>query len=384
MDSVISAPVADVAGAAPASSKRPARLALVVVPAACAVAGLGVGFLRAPVAAEATDNAYVRSDRTLAAARIRGQVEAVLVEDNQAVRSGQPLVRLDGREYAARVAAAEGDLALARAEVEAARAGLRRLDSELDLAAAEVRQVGARISAREIEAARAQAERVRYDTLADHGYAPRRDAERMRSEAASAAAAAADSRESLSVSRRQADVTLRRRAEASAALSAAEARATRALAALDLARQDEGHAVIVAPVDGVVADRAVNVGDVIQPATRLLTIVEGQAPYVVANFKETQTGRMRPGQHAEIRVDALPGVKLKARVESLAPGSGADFALLPFEPGAGNFTKIVQRVPVRLVIEPGQGDAARLRPGLSVRAKVRVAEGRTFLGRALP
>lgn len=384
MDSVVSAPVADAAGPAAAPLKRRSRLGLAAIPVACAVAGLGVGFIRAPVAFETTDNAYVRSDRTLAAARVRGQVEAVLVKDNQPVRAGQPLVRLDHDEYRARVAAADGDLALALAEVDAARAVLGRLDAELDLAAAQVRQVGARISAHEIEAARAQSERARFETLAAQGIAPRRDAERVRSEAAAAAAVAIDSRESLAVSRRQADVTLRRRSEASAALSAAEARAARARAALDLAHQDLDHAVVLAPVDGVVADRQVNVGDVIQPGARLLTIVEGAAPYVIANFKETQTGRMRPGQAAEVRFDALPGVKLKARVDSLAPGSGSDFALLPFEPGAGNFTKIVQRVPVRLVIDPGQADAHRVRPGLSVRARVRVTEGRTFLGRALP
>lgn len=161
-----------------------------------------------------------------------------------------------------------------------------------------------------------------------------------------------------------------------AALVAGEAQAlgalSRAQATLTLARQDQGHAIIRAPIDGVVADRQVEPGDYVQPGARLLTIEPLGRLYVTANFKETQTARMKPGQQVRIKVDALPGRALSGHVESLAPGTGSRFSLLPFEPGTGNFTKIVQRVPVRIAFDAGQSDLARLRPGLSVEATVQL------------
>ena len=147
----------------------------------------------------------------------------------------------------------------------------------------------------------------------------------------------------------------------------AQARAT-----LDLARQDQRHTVIFAPVDGAIGNRQVRVGDYVQAGSRLLTLVPLHALYVTANFKETQTARMQPGQKATIEVDALGGSDLRGTVESFAPGSGSSFALLPFEPGTGNFTKIVQRVPVRIRFDADQAAVDRLRPGLSVTAKVKL------------
>jgi membrane fusion protein (multidrug efflux system) len=174
-----------------------------------------------------------------------------------------------------------------------------------------------------------------------------------------------------SVRSRRPGVTSARRATLLAALQKAQAARLRAAAALDLARQDQRHTVIRAAIDGVVGNRQVRVGDYVQPGTRLLTLVPMGALYVTANFKETQTRDMRVGQRATIDVDAL-GRELTGRVESFAPGSGSSFSLLPFEPGTGNFTKIVQRVPVRIRFDPGQASDAGLRPGLSVTAKVRL------------
>jgi membrane fusion protein (multidrug efflux system) len=165
-------------------------------------------------------------------------------------------------------------------------------------------------------------------------------------------------------------VTRAKRATLEAALRKAEANVERARAALDLAQQDQRHAVIVAPIDGVVGNRQVQQGDYVQPGTRLLTLVPLHELYVTANFKETQTGRMRPGQRARIKVDAFPEREFTGTVDSLAPGSGSRFSLLPFEPGTGNFTKIVQRVPVRIRFEPKQAGLDRLRPGLSVTVRV--------------
>ena len=127
---------------------------------------------------------------------------------------------------------------------------------------------------------------------------------------------------------------------------------------------------VLAPIDGVVANRQARDGDYVAPGTRLLTVVPLHDLYITANFKETQTERMRPGQRVTIDVDALSGEELAGRVESIAPGSGSTFSLLPFEPGTGNFTKIVQRVPVRIRFDSGQPRLDRLRPGLSVTAKV--------------
>jgi membrane fusion protein (multidrug efflux system) len=290
------------------------------------------------------------------------------------VKAGEVLVRLDPEEYAARSAAALGDLDLADAQVQAAHAALARLASEQTLAAANVREAETGIRASDAEAARAQADSKRYAVLVSSGYAPRRDAERIEAGAVSASAAADKSRASLQVSRDQAQVTARHTAEFAAALAQARAGREKAQAALDLARQDQAHSEIRAPVAGVVGDRQANVGDYVQPGSRLLMLAPMDRLYVTANFKETQTARMLQGQAAEVKVDALPGVTLKAHVESFAPGSGSEFALLPFEPGVGNFTKIVQRVPVRLRFDPGQPQVARLRPGLSAKVTVRLAK----------
>jgi membrane fusion protein (multidrug efflux system) len=132
-----------------------------------------------------------------------------------------------------------------------------------------------------------------------------------------------------------------------------------------LAQQNLAHTVIRAPVDGVVGDRQAQIGEYVQPGTQLLTVVPLATLYVEANFKETQTARMLPGQRARITIDALSGETLDGEVESFAPGSGSEFSLLPFEPATGNFTRIVQRVPVRIRLLPNQPDIARLRPGLS-------------------
>jgi len=360
------------AATAPAKARRPSRRILIVAGVAAVAAAGGVVALRANPSSAATDNAYLKADSTTVAPRVRGQVAQVLVADNQAVRAGQPLIRLNPEEYDARVAAAEGELAVAEAAVASARAALDKWSAESRLAQSVVRQAATDIRATDAQAARAQADWKRYETLVADGTVARREAEQARADALSAAAAADRSRATLAVTQEQAAVTGGRQAELAAALQAATAQRAKAQAALDLARQDAGHALVRAPIDGVVGDRQANPGDYVQPSSRLLTLVPMRALYVTANFKETQTDRMLQGQPATVRVDALPGVKLKAHVESFAPGSGSQFALLPFEPGSGNFTKIVQRVPVRLVFDPGQPELARLRPGLSVKVKVKL------------
>lgn len=353
--------------------RRFSRRMLLVTGFAILVAILGILWITAAPSKESTDDAYVAADTTTVAPRVKGLVAAILVRDNQPVHRGQPLVQIDTEEFDARVQSAEADVADARAQVAAARAALVSLDARQRLADAKVVAAGTDIRSALAEAGRSNADRRRYDALLASGAVARRDVEVARSGAVSAEQGAARARALFAVSQREAGVTAADRVGLLAAIGKAEAQRQRAIAALDLARQDQRHAQILAPIDGVVGNRQAQPGDYVQPGSRLLTLVPLGDLYVTANFKETQTRHMRIGQDAAITVDAL-GKTLTGRVESLAPGSGSTFSLLPFEPGTGNFTKIVQRVPVRIRFDPGQPALAVLRPGLSVTAKVRLAD----------
>lgn len=355
------------------AAKAPfSRKTVLAVGGAILVAASGSALIAMPKGSVSTDAAYIQADSSSVAPRVRGLVAEVLVGHNQIVRRGEPLVRIDPEEFDARVASAQADLANADAAAASARAALVSLDAEQRLASSNVRAARTAIAAADAENIRAQADRKRYEDLADSGAVAKRDVERFRAAAVGAQSTADRSRAQLAVSEDQAAVTGAKRATLLAGLSQAEAAVARARAALVLARQDQAHAVIVSPIDGVVGDRQAEPGDYVQPGTRLMTIVPIKALYVVANFKETQVERMLPGQEAKIKVDALGGKVLKGHVESFAPGSGSQFSLLPFEPGTGNFTKIVQRVPVRIRIDPGQAEVARLRPGLSTTVKVKL------------
>lgn len=364
-------PSGDVAPARRRFSLRSHR-ALISAAVAIVVAVGGGALILAPPASEKTDDAYVGADVTTVAPRVRGFVAEVLVRDNQTVHAGDPLVRIDPEEFNARVATARAELADAEAGVASARAALTSLDAEETLAAANVNAAQTAIRSANAESVRAAADSKRYEALVQTGAVAVRDAETLRTRAIAAEQEAARSAALLTVSRESQHVTSAKRATLNAALLKAQATVERSRAALDLALQDQRHTTIVAPIDGVVGNRQVQQGDYVQPGSRLLTLVPLHDLYVTANFKETQTARMRPGQVVTIRADALPGHDFNGVVESLAPGSGSQFALLPFEPGTGNFTKIVQRVPVRIRFAGGQEGMEVLRPGLSVTAKVRV------------
>jgi membrane fusion protein (multidrug efflux system) len=358
----------------PAAPRRPRRRMLMSAAVAIAVAAAGAFYILSPSVSESTDDAYVAADASEVAPRVRGLVAEVLVRDNQAVRAGDPLVRIDAQEYESRSDGAAADLTEAQAEVASASAALASLNAEESLAAANVRAAGTDIRGAAAEADRAEADRRRYEALADRGFATRRDLESRRASAIGAEQAVLRSRALLSVSERQAAVTSARRATLEAALARAEAHVQRQRAAIALAGQDRRDSLVRAPVDGVVGNRQVQRGDYVQPGSRLLTLVPLRNVYVTAFFKETQIRRMHEGQRVSIRVEALDGPPLGGVVDSLAPGSGSTFALLPFEPGTGSFTRIVQRVPVRIRFDPGQPGLDHLRPGLSVTATVRVAE----------
>ena len=368
----------DALNAPPAAATVKARKApfsrktVLAVGTAVAAAVVGGTLISMPKATVSTDAAYIQADSSSVAPKVRGLISEVLVNHNQTVRKGDPLVRIDAEEFDARVASAQADLANAEAEAAAANAAFIALAAEERLADSTVRASRTAIVSADAQSVRAQADRKRFEDLADSGAVARRDVERYRAAAISAQSDADRSRAQLDISRDQVGVTQAKRATLAASLAKAQASVARARAALLLADQDQGHALIRAPIDGVVGDRQAEPGDYVQPGTRLLTIVPMKALYVTANFKETQVARMVVGQAATIKVDALDGKPLTGRVESFAPGSGSQFSLLPFEPGTGNFTKVVQRVPVRIQLDPGQKGLDRLRPGLSTTVKVRL------------
>jgi membrane fusion protein (multidrug efflux system) len=328
------------------------------------VALAGTWLILTPAASESTDDAYIAADATTVAPKVRGLVAEILVHDNQNVHAGEPLVKIDAEEFDAKVVTAQADLADAEAGV------LGSLAAEERLASANVAAARTAIKSSDAQAERATADSRRYAALVSSGAVARRDADSFRAGAVSAEQDAAHAVAMLNVARDSWGVTAAKRAILLASVQKANANVDRARSAVTLALQDQRHALVLAPIDGVVGNRQVQQGDYVQPGSRLLTLVPLNAFYVTANFKETQTGRMRSGQHATVSVDAISSKPLTGVVESLAPGSGSQFALLPFEPGSGNFTKIVQRVPVRIRFDVPQAGLDSLRPGLSVTAKV--------------
>jgi len=306
-----------------------------VAAVAVAVVAAGLLWIFADKSETSTDDAYVRADETIVSPLVRGMIVAVPARENQPVKAGDLLVRLDPEEYDLAIQNAEGDLMAADAAAKAARAGLARLDAEEKLSENQVK--GA--------------------------------------EALAGPNGAADPalRQAFETARGQALIAVRSRGEIEADLSQAEAAQYRARTELAAARAEKAHTDVTAPAAGIVADVAATPGAVVQPGVRLMTIVSQAAPYLTANFKETQVGRMRPGEAASVKVDALPGRVFTGRVDSLSPGSGSEFAQLPFQPGTGNFTKIVQRVPVRIALDPGQPGLDQLRPGLSAEVTVNVS-----------
>ncbi|WP_420381398.1 HlyD family secretion protein [Novosphingobium sp.] len=362
----------DQAAMAPTPTRRRVPRAALAAGVALIVAAAGAAYILAEPSAESTDDAYVAADTTSVAPRIRGFVTQVLVRDNQTVRAGDPLVTIDPEEFDARLAAARSGVADAQANVAAAAAALVALSAQERASDATVASTATGIRSARADAAHAEADKARYDALVASGAVARRDAETYRTTAVGAEQQAAHASAQLAVARSEAGVTRAQRPGLEAAVQKAQAALLNARAALALAEQDRRHTQLTAPVDGVIGNRHVRVGDYVQPGTLLLTVVPMQALYITANFKETQIRRMAPGEAATIAVDALGAKTLRGTVDSLAPGSGSTFSLLPFEPGTGNFTKIVQRVPVRIRLDPDQAGLDVLRPGLSVTAKVRL------------
>lgn len=305
---------------------------------------------------ESTDDAYLQADSVTVAPKISGYVTQVFVRDNQAVAAGAPLVRLDTRQY-------EASLEQAQATVDAREADLARAQADLKQQQAGVVQAQAQEQVARVAQRHAQDDVTRYAPLAATGaetserlasLVSTRDQARATVEANVAAVRSAQT---------QIDATTAQIAQARAQLEAARA-------SLRQAQLDVNDTTLYSPVAGKIGDRSVRIGQYVQPGTRLLSVVPVQSIYLEANFKETQIGQMRPGQSATLHVDALRGIELHGVVDSFAPGTGSQFALLPPENATGNFTKIVQRVPVRIRVDADPQTRAVLLPGLSVTVDV--------------
>ncbi len=305
---------------------------------------------------QSTDNAYIQSDAVLISPKIAGYVERVLVEENQAVQAGQPLVEIDPREYQAQTAQIEAQIDVSRTNAEGVRAQIREQQAGID-------QARAQVAAAESTLAFTRSEVQRYTPLVETGAEPRERLAQLRNEERQAQAQLASARAAL-VSAQRRTATLQTQVEQ--ALSQARA----AQAQLQAANVNLGSTTLRAPVAGRVASKTVQQGQLVQPGARLMSVVPTENLYIEANFKETQLTLMRPGQPVIIEVDALDGVELHGRVESVSPGTGAEFSILPPQNATGNFTKIVQRVPVRISLDAGPSARALLVPGMSVEVTV--------------
>jgi membrane fusion protein, multidrug efflux system len=305
---------------------------------------------------QSTDDAYLQADSVTVAPKVNGYVTDVYVGDNVTVKAGDPLVRLDSRQYQAALDQAKATVDARQADIERAQAGIKQQQAAIE-------QAKAQLQVAQVSARHADDEVRRYGPLAKTG---------------------AESGDQLSVlisNRDQAQATLAadkaaldqaqaRIADLNAQIAQAQSQLEAAQASAKQSQLDLQDTLIRSSLDGRIGDRTVRVGQYAQPGTRLMTVVPVQSIYLTANFKETQIGHMRAGQSAKIHVDALPDADLHGVVDSFAPGTGSEFALLPPENATGNFTKIVQRVPVRIRIDTDESTRKRLVPGLSVTVDV--------------
>lgn len=322
--------------------------------AAVAVAIGGVVWWQGKQRWEATDNAFVQADTTEVSPQIEGYVVEVLIADNQRVEAGQIMVRLDDADAKANLAEAEANLA-------ALQAGVQNVDARSVQEQAMIASRAAAVNQAQAQAELASRQVDRYGRLAEQGWVSEQRMETERASARTTQASVAEAQAALVAEQRAAGVLGSTRNQSVASVEQARAAVDRARIALD-------RTVIRAPVTGVVGARGVRVGQYVRPGGQILSIVPLGDTYVVANFKETQVDRLRIGQAVEIRADAFPGQTITGHVDSFAPATGSEFALIPVENATGNFTKITQRVPVRVRVD--RTGAGALRPGLSVEVKV--------------
>ena len=297
-----------------------------------------------------TDDAYVRADNTTIAPKVSGYLREVLVGDNEPVKAGTVLARIDERDFKVALEQARADVAAAQATITSKQAQLEVQQSIIAAAKATI----------EVDIANktfAGQENKRYTDLAATGYGSLQNAQAAQSKNTGAEAAIARDQANLVSALKQVDLL-------KAEIKQAEAAAARASALQAQAELNLGYTTITAPIDGVVGNRTLRVGQYVQAGTQLMSLVPASGAYVIANYKETQLTHVHEGQRVDVSVDMFPGQVVHGHVDLLAPASGQEFALLPPDNATGNFTKIVQRIPVKIVLEGGA--QIELRPGMSV------------------
>jgi len=307
---------------------------------------------------QSTDDAYVQADFTMVAPQVPGIVNHVLVKDNQPVRAGDLLAVLDDRDLVVAVNAA-------KARVASAQASIVSLQAHLVQQEAAIRQAQAALAADDASLQLARENQVRYRNLSKDGSGTVQALQQADAQVSIQLAIREKNQAGVAAARQQVTIL-------NADLENARAALAQARSAESAAELKHSYTRITAPVGGTVDHKSVRVGAFVNVGQPLLAIVPLADAYVTANFRETQLARVRPGQAVQIEVDALPGEKLKGAVESLGPASGVSYSAVAPHEATGNFTKIVQRLPVRIRIDPGQPAAARLRVGMSVAATIRV------------
>jgi membrane fusion protein, multidrug efflux system len=332
-----------------------AALALALTLGVTAAADFGYDYLTTGRYLETTDDAYVKADSTIVAPKVSGYIAEVLVNDNEPVKAGQLLARIDDRDF--RTA-----LAQAKADVAASEAAVRNFNAQIELQEPIIQQQSAEVDAAEANLKFAQEERARYDELMKSGSGTIQRAQQTDAALRAQTAQLQQGKSGLAAANKKIEVLATDRAKAVAQLD--HARAVEAQAALNLSYTE-----ITAPVDGTVGARSLRIGQFVQAGTQLMAVVPLDAVYVVANFKETQLTHVRNGQPVELRIDSFHSTTLKGHVDSLSPASGLEFALLPPDNATGNFTKIVQRVPVKIVLDDPSLKGL-LRPGMSAEPTV--------------
>lgn len=359
---------ADASGSLLRKARRPAAIGAIAL-CLLAAGGAGIRWWTAGRFMVSTDNAYVRADIATISPRVTGYIVNVGVRDNQRVAKGDVLATLDDRDYRMRVARAEGAVAAAKAALDAQYAAIANLDAQGERQRSVIAATTADVQARQADHRQATLEYRRERALEHQQASDARHLEAADASATRTEAAVQAARATAEASRAYAKVLATERQRSAAALDEARGALLQAEAGLALANLDLEHTVIRAPMGGTIGQRAARVGAYVGPGSPLMAIVPNEV-YVIANYKEVQLGGVAPGQRVEVEVDALGGGVLKGRVESFAPASGAQFALLPPDNATGNFTKIVQRIPVRIAVDADQPTLSSLRPGMSVVASI--------------
>ncbi|HEY6227744.1 MAG TPA: HlyD family secretion protein [Verrucomicrobiae bacterium] len=305
---------------------------------------------------ETTDDAYIGGDVTSIAPRVAGLIAHVAVSDNQLVRAGDLLLKMDDRDYVAALAKAEAAVAVQEA-------ALINADATLRLQQSLIAQAVAVVAAADAEITRTRDDQSRADQLFKNQVASLQETQRTDAEYKTAFAVGERARAGVDAAKQQLHVIETQKQQIRAALRQAEAER-------DLARLNLSYTELRAPITGTVANRSGRVGSYAGVGAHLISIIPASGLWIDAHFKESQTARMTPGSPASVEIDAIPGRHFKGHVESIAPATGSQFSLLPPENATGNFTKIVQRLTVRIILDDDPALIGQLRPGLSVTANI--------------